>query len=163
MVTVSLTRVIVCVWLVSGGRSSACRAAAVGRLGWSCAFVVIDRAQHGGLLLARARSVAKHIILASRRSLVLRVLELPIIHAEDAVQLVPASHLVADAEDIAFLFEVVTAVKHGASPRPIGMVLHCSSRSSSISGNVDTPETSSCPHHDGWRRRGTRTVPSRDT
>ena len=44
----------------------------------------------------------KAIILASRRSLVLRVLELPIIHAEDAVQLVPASHLVADAEDIAF-------------------------------------------------------------
>lgn len=59
----------------------------------------IDRAQRR---LCFSRSVAKHISRRVARSLVLRVLELPIIHAEDAVQLVPASHLVADAEDIAF-------------------------------------------------------------
>ena len=57
LVTVSLTRVIVCVCLVSGGRSSAFRAAAVGRLGWSCAFVVIDRAQRRSA--SRPRAVAK--------------------------------------------------------------------------------------------------------
>ena len=47
---------------------------------------------NGGCVLL---AVGRKAHLASRRSLVLRVLELPIIHAEDAVQLVPASHLVA--------------------------------------------------------------------
>ena len=74
-----MTRVIVCVWLVSGGRSSIL----------SC---VEDRSSSTEAVLL---AVGRKAHLASRRSLVLRVLELPIIHAEDAVQLVPASHLVA--------------------------------------------------------------------